>query len=231
MSHNCRCSQATQNYILLTLSKFFIKYLLDENFYPTFLSHNFITPPSLKQLLLKYSENQKRGSSLCKVSGYKTAIYYSWYLWAFRNQRLGTFTVWEGNNGLNLMSQYRPCIPGKYQWVFTVFHHFEVRLWKCYNVTINGSHLVSFTKLTQRWCNVVIPTSRRRCEFDIAVTTLYRRCYCNSRDMMWGEFTIQRWGNISTTLWIWRHSIDVGKTLWIWRCNFNVVATLSTEHL
>ena len=39
-------------------------------------------------------------------------------------------------HGLNVMSQYRPCIPGKCHVVNKLFPIIKARLWKCYLVTI-----------------------------------------------------------------------------------------------
>lgn len=54
-----------------------------------------------------------------------------------------------------------------------LFYNFEVRLWKCYNVTMDSLYFAFFTKLTQRWCNVVIYQCREDVKLDIAVRTLY----------------------------------------------------------
>ena len=113
-----------------------------------------------------------------------------------RKQFLETFRVWEGNDGLNLMSQYQPCIPDKCHVVNKIFHNFEIRLWKCYHVTMNNLPFTFFVKLTQRCRNVVIPSSRRRYEFEVTVTTLYRRCHFNIHNMLWGDFFVQRWSNV-----------------------------------
>ena len=112
------------------------------------------------------------------------------------------------------MSQYRPCIPDK-------CNASEARLWKCSPATINRPYFPFFSKLTQRWCNILIPMSKRRCEYKVVVTTLYLRCHCNIHDLLWGEFFIQSWGNIGTTLWF----DVVASTLWR-RCEFD--ATIST---
>ena len=63
----------------------------------------------------------------------------------------------QGNNGLNSISQYRPCIPDKFHFIIKRCSNFEARLWKCYYVKMNFSS--NFT------------TSRRCCEFDVAITT------------------------------------------------------------
>ena len=80
-------------------------------------------------------------------------------------------------------------------------------LWKCYNVTTNSSQLTLFGKLTQRWYNIVIPTSRRRSEFDVGLSVLYRYWHFNTRDMLWYEFTIQRSDNLGRKLWVWRRIV------------------------
>ena len=78
----------------------------------------------------------------------------------------------EKFNGLNLMSQYRPCIPDKWHVVVKLFHNFEARMWKYDHMTMNSPHLTLVAKLTQRLCNVVIQTKRRRCDFDVGFTRL-----------------------------------------------------------
>ena len=138
----------------------------------------------------------------------------------------------RGNNRLNLTSQYQPYIPDKCHTVITVFklfHNQEARLWKCYHVTMNSSYFLLLAKLTQLWCNVVIPTSRRGCEFDAAVTMLYWCCHCNIYYMLWGEFTIQCWGQRWYNVVNWRHSISFVKTLWVWRHDVNIATTLSIQ--
>ena len=129
------------------------------------------------------------------------------------------------------MSQYWPCIPGKCHKVVILFHNFEARLWKCYYMTIIV-HMWLFAKLTQRWWNVIIPASGRRCEFKVVVTKLYRRCRYNIRDMLWGEFFIQRWGNLSPALWIWSCSISVvNLTSWFQPCKkvVNIILIVQRE--
>ena len=95
---------------------------------------------------------------------------------------------------------------------------------------MNRPHLTFFVKLMQRWCSVVILTSRRRCGLEVMVSTLYRCCHYNIHDILWGELTSQLWDNVSTRLQIWRRSIDFLKTLWIWRYDINVTATFSIQH-
>ena len=53
-----------------------------------------------------------------------------------------------------------------------------------YHPAVNISYLMLFTKLPQRWCNVVISTSERRCGFDIMVSKCYRPCRYNIRDRL-----------------------------------------------
>ena len=84
----------------------------------------------------------------------------------------GKFRVWEGNNGLNLMSQYQPCLPDKCHAIIKLFHNFEVSLWKYYNVTMHSAHFTFFTKMMQRRCNFVMPTSRRCCDFGVTVKSM-----------------------------------------------------------
>ena len=97
-------------------------------------------------------------------------------------------------------------------------------------MTMNNPHFTFLTKLTQNRCYVLISTSRRSYEFNVAVTMLYRRCHYNIHDILWGELIIQIWGIVSTMLGVWRLRIDVVKTLWTWRRNFNVELTLSIVH-
>ena len=61
---------------------------------------------------------------------------------------------------------------------------FEERLWKYYHATMNNPYFTFFAKPPQRWCSVIILTSRRRYELDVAVTTLYRRLYCNIHNIL-----------------------------------------------
>ena len=118
------------------------------------------------------------------------------------------------------MSQHWLYIPDKCHVVIKLFDNFEVKLSKRYHVVMNSLHYTFFVKLMQRWCNFVLLTLRRCCEFGVTVIAFYWRCYYNIIDTLWGEFTIQRWGNIRTTLWIWRLSIEVVKALWILRRDF-----------
>ena len=62
---------------------------------------------------------------------------------------------------------------GKHHTFLKLFYNFEVRLWKCYKVTMDSLYFAFFTKLTQRWCNVVIYQCREDVNLDTAVTTLY----------------------------------------------------------
>ena len=119
------------------------------------------------------------------------------------------------NCELNLTSQHWLYLQDKCHVVIKIFHNFEVKLSKRYHVTMNSLHYTFFVKLTQRWCNFVLPTLRRCCEFGVTVIAFYWHCYYNIIDTLWGEFTIQRWGNICTMLLIWRLSIKVVKALGI----------------
>ena len=97
----------------------------------------------------------------------------------------------------------------------------------CHNINLtyqtNVMSLLNFFTTLRQGCGIVtiwpwivhilhFLTLRRRCEFAVAVTTLYRRYHYDIHDMLQSEFTIQCWGNAGRKLWIWRRSIDVGKT-------------------
>ena len=97
----------------------------------------------------------------------------------------------------------------------------------CHNINLtyqtNVVSLLNFFTTLRQGCGIVtiwpwivhilhFLTLRRRCEFAVAVTTLYRRYHYDIHDMLQSEFTIQCWGNAGRKLWIWRRSIDVGKT-------------------
>ena len=97
----------------------------------------------------KCSKNLKRGSSFSKNHVTRPQLN-SWYLYTFRKQLLGTYKVWQRNNWLNLMSQYRPCIPEKCLAAIKLFHKIEARLWKCYYVTIKKLHFTFFTKVMSK---------------------------------------------------------------------------------
>ena len=132
---------------------------------------------------------------------------------------------------MGLILQYWSCIPDKCHVLNKPFHNFEASLWRCYHMTMNNSHFTFLTKLTQNRCNVLISTSRRSYEFNVAVIMLYRRCHYNIHDMLWGEFIIQIWGIVSTTLEIWRLRIDIVKTDVVnLTPRFNVELTLSIVH-
>ena len=136
----------------------------------------------------------------------------------------------RGENELNLMSQYGPCILEKCHFLIKkLFDNFDTRLWKFYHATMDSPHFTFFERLTQRCCNVVIPklrrrcdftflerlrqrwgkvvkpTLRRRCEFYVVVRKLYRRCHYSIHD-----------------------DVYVVRTLWISRCN---VTTLLIRYL
>ena len=102
---------------------------------------------------------------------------------------------------LNLVWQYGTYVP-QHLHVVNLFYNFEAMLTKYYHTTLNNPHLRFFAKLTQRWCNVVISTSRRRCEFDVASMNFKHWisvAVTTSTGYCWGELTIQRWGNVFTT--------------------------------
>ena len=135
-----------------------------------------------------------------------------------------------------MTSQYQPYIPDKCHTVITVFklfHKYEARLWKCYHVTMNSSYFLLFAKLTQLWCNVVIPTSRRGCEFDAAVAMLYWCCHCNIITCSGVNLLSSVEGNVGTRLWIdaivlvlWRPcEFDVTMSTSQQRCQYNVHST------
>lgn len=63
---------------------------------------------------------------------------------------------------------------------------------QCYHVTMNNPHLPLFPKLMQRLCNVVLSTSKKRCQSDVTASTLYQRYHCNIYDILQREPTIQR---------------------------------------
>ena len=95
------------------------------------------------------------------------------------------------------------------------------------NVSMNNPNMTFFATLTQCWCNIVIPPSIGRCEFDVAVSTLSRRCHYKIHDILWGEFTefiIQHWGNVDN---------NVVNLTWIstlqHRCQYNILSTLWVE--
>ena len=79
--------------------------------------------------------------------------------------------------GTNKQSAVKwPCMPEKCHKVAKLFRNFEARFFKCYYVTMSTPGLTCFAKLTQQCCNVVMPTSRRSCEFKVAVKLLYWHC-------------------------------------------------------
>ena len=129
-------------------------------------------------------------------------------------------TLWQG-----LMSQYRSCIANKCDVVNKLFRSFEVKMWKCYHVTMNSPYFTFFAKLTQRWCNVLISTSRTNCEFDVEVTKVYRRYHCNMRDRLGGDFFSRFCGNVGITLWF-------NVVVWVlWRrYEFNVAISTLQQH-
>ena len=88
-------------------------------------------------------------------------------------------------------------------------------MWKCYHETMNNSHFTFFTKLMQHWSNVLKPVSRRCSEFDVVVTTLYRRCQCKIHDMLWGNFFYPTFINVGKTLWF-DALVSTFWNLWMW---------------
>ena len=100
---------------------------------------------------------------------------------------------------------------------FYIFYNLEAMLWKCYHVTMKSPHFLFYAKLKQRWFKIQISTSRRRCEYDVAVTMLHQSFHYNIHNMLWGEFFIQLWDNVGTLLWfdvvvstLWRWEFDAG---------------------
>lgn len=127
-------------------------------------------------------------------------------------------------------TQYWHCVPEKYHAIVKLLNKFEVMLWMCYHVTMNGLHVTSFPKLTQNWRNNVIPTLRRRCEFDVLVTMLYWRFHYSIHDMLL-NLLLQCWGNVGKTLYIWSRSVKVVKKLEIWHRNFKVANVSNTTFI
>ena len=83
-----------------------------------------------------------------------------------------------------------------------LLHKSETRLW---NITVNSQHLTIFTKLTQRWCNIVIHlTSRFQHCISKAITKATLKCDA-----------------VVSTLWMW---------MWIWYRDVKVAARLSIQH-
>ena len=76
---------------------------------------------------------------------------------------------------------------------------------------MNIPHFMFFAKLTQSWCNVVIPTSRRR--FDYVV----RRCHYNICEITTSNAEATSVKLCKYDVWM---LIDAAKTLWVWRCDF-----------
>ena len=127
------------------------------------------------------------------------------------------------------MSKYWPCITNKCHVVNKLFHNFEARLWKYYNVTMNSPHFIcSF----QSWHNVGATSWYRRQEdfvnfalylycIDVAITT----SMISSEGMFYRTF-MQRWHKVV----VWRLIISVVKTLWINVRDVNIASNLSIQH-
>lgn len=106
-------------------------------------------------------------------------IDHSRYFQTSKKQLFGTLRVWKRSKGLNLISKYWCCIPDQYHRVVKLFHNFEALLWRFYHVTMKTPYLTFFGKLTQRWRNIVIPTSRSRClQFSINVVSVTSIKWC-----------------------------------------------------
>ena len=106
-------------------------------------------------------------------------------------------------------------------------------IWCCgYNVVSNSLHFKLFAKLMHRWCNFLIPTLRRCCEFDVAVTTLFQDWNYIIHDTLWGGFFIQCWGKLiesyDLTLQCRRYEDAVNLTSQFQLCR-NVVNTIFIE--
>ena len=76
------------------------------------------------------------------------------------------------------MSQYQLSIPDKFHVDNKLFHNLMVRLWKCYQVTINNRQRY-YAELKERWNNIVnLASWDRRCadvenmtsQFNVATT-------------------------------------------------------------
>ena len=92
------------------------------------------------------------------VLDYKTAIIVLDITKPFQTIFWQLFRVWERYNGLNFMSQYQLSIPNKFHVDNKLFHNLMVRLWKCYQVTINNPQRY-YAELKERWNNIVNLTS------------------------------------------------------------------------
>ena len=120
-------------------------------------------------------------------------------------------------------------------------------------VTKNSLHFIFFANLSKYWCNVVIPTLRRHCEFDSAVTRLYQRCLYDIYNMLkcieatlvqccefyvvismlWRRCELRQWGKVANTACIVRHELNLLSNVEVMleqRFNFDVVASTSLQH-
>ena len=66
-----------------------------------------------------------------------------------------------------------------------------------------------FSKLTQRWCNVLMPASGKGCEFGIAIKKLYQRYHYNI------NYTLSNvdWYNVVNLTLQYRHCKDVANLI------------------
>ena len=110
-----------------------------------------------------------------------------------------------------LMPHYQSDMPNKCHVIAKLIHNFEARLrkriiwpWVFYMWRFHKA-----STILVQCCNTDV---WKTLWIWLVVITLYRRCHCNKKDMLWDKFTIQRWGDVGATLWIWRCSIDVVKT-------------------
>ena len=55
-----------------------------------------------------------------------------------------------------------------------------------YRATMNIPHFTHFTKLMQRWSNIIISTSRIRRACEVTDSTFYRQCHYSIQDVLWG---------------------------------------------
>ena len=121
------------------------------------------------------------------------------------------------------MSQNRLCIPEKCLVVWGKF----VEILLCNH---EQSIFYALCKAAQRWCSVVILTSRRRYELDVAVTTLYRRLYCNMHNILQEdllssiEATLVKRETDAALLTFWRRwEFNVAISTLHHRCQYNIM--------
>ena len=118
-----------------------------------------------------------------------------------------------------------------YEREINLVYNFDARLWNCYEVTMNSPQTF-FVKLTQRWCNIVIPTSRRRCEFDAfnVVTRLPLQHPWYVVRLIDYPILRQRWQNVVNLAPYYRRWEDVvNLRLWLQSCK-NVTNTAFTVY-